>query len=119
MITGTVKGSELDPKKGLRAEDYLFNAKAEAKDLVRTWLRANGLDKLFRANSPYLNQLEVVVYHALQAAYERGQKQGQPEPCIHCLDLEGEIVCSYCGKGGRGVESTRRSPTWRRRASDG
>jgi len=73
MITGSVDSAELTTKT-LRAGDYLIDPEKLAKDLVRTWLEANGLDKLIRSNSPYMNQLKIEIQHAVRIAYERGQQ---------------------------------------------
>lgn len=77
MIAGCVNSSELTTK-SLRAGDYLVDPKKLADNLVRTWLKGTGLNKLLKVKSVPLLDLREEIATAVRIAYEKGQRsQGQ------------------------------------------
>ena len=73
-ITGAVPASELDPKKGLRAKDYLIDPRLEAEHLVNNWLKDTGLDQLLRRRGKSIIELEDRAVIAIKKAYRLGQR---------------------------------------------
>ena len=73
MQHGTVPASELDPQKGLRAEDYLINPQRMAADVVERWIDDYALRGLINVRGPIVVALKTRIENALRVAYERGQ----------------------------------------------
>lgn len=74
-ITGTVPASELDPKKGLRAQDYVIDPKRMATNLVRCWLESSVMGKVTNIRTKPMVHLIEEISQAIRIAYERGAKQ--------------------------------------------
>ena len=76
MISGSVPAGELDPKLGLRAQDYLISTDREAGELIDHWIKCFQLQGLFYRGGPQMKNLREMISSRLKDAYERGQKNG-------------------------------------------
>ena len=77
MITGSVPAKELDPKNGLRAQDYLIDPNRVAEDVINKWVEEYDIfPSLMRINGKVFTFLKGLIAKAVREAYERGQKQG-------------------------------------------
>lgn len=93
MITGNVPASELDPEKGLRAQDYLIDPYKVADDVINKWVDEYDLfPQLMKVNGKVFMFLKGLIANALREAYERGQK-AQPTICEHYSPEKCGCVC--------------------------
>lgn len=74
-ITGTVPSGSLDPRKGLRAQDYLIDPKRIASDLINSWLIDTGCEHILKRTGNDVRELEARISCAVREAYGRGQAQ--------------------------------------------
>jgi len=75
MITGSVPASDLDPKKGLRAEDYLIDPLKMADRVIdKWWDNYPAVKEILKVKGTVFCALKGFIAEAVREAYERGQR---------------------------------------------
>jgi len=72
MIVGTVSSKELDPKKGLRASDYLPDPDGLADKVVKAWLRTLP-GGLLAPRGASMRELRRLIAEAIREALSRNR----------------------------------------------